>query len=157
VAEPITGHTDWVTSVAFSPDGALIMSGSLDNTIRMWDARNQGVALGVLEGHTGTVTSIAFSPDGARLVSSSHDRAIRIWDVHPMSSDGSDASDDWVLRDDGWVVAPDGRLLLWVPGDLRTGLMFPRNTAVICRDGSLRLNFNGTASGERWGACYIES
>ncbi|KAF7376779.1 WD40 repeat-like protein [Mycena sanguinolenta] len=74
------GHTDWVWSVAFSPDGAHIVSGSGDKTVRIWDVMT-GAELGRMEGHTDLVFSVAFSPDGTRIVSSSGDRTVRIWDA----------------------------------------------------------------------------
>ena len=53
-------------AVAFSSDGKWIISGSLDNSVRVWDALT-GKLQNVLEGHTGTVQSVAFSGDGARI------------------------------------------------------------------------------------------
>ncbi|MBI3098725.1 MAG: protein kinase [Planctomycetes bacterium] len=67
-----------VTSVAFSPDGTRIVSGSDDNTIRLWEAAT-GKEVSRLEGHTGAVSSVAFSPDGTRIVSGSWDNTIRLW------------------------------------------------------------------------------
>ncbi|MEP4197267.1 MAG: hypothetical protein ABJL99_16715, partial [Aliishimia sp.] len=57
-----------------------IVSGSNDNTLRIWDARS-GDQLQVLRGHEGLVTSVAFSPDGRRIVSGSFEKTLRIWDA----------------------------------------------------------------------------
>ncbi|KAK6971358.1 WD40 repeat-like protein [Favolaschia claudopus] len=70
-----------VTSVAFSPDGKHIVSGSHDNTVRLWDAAT-GEAIGEpLQGHDSAVTSVAFSPDAKHIVSGSDDNTVRIWDA----------------------------------------------------------------------------
>ena len=74
------GHENWVCSIAFSPDGARLVSGSADRTIKLWDVKT-GECLQTLEGHSNWVMSVAFSPDGARLVSGSADRTIKLWDV----------------------------------------------------------------------------
>ncbi|KIN96777.1 hypothetical protein M404DRAFT_37725, partial [Pisolithus tinctorius Marx 270] len=75
------GHTSEVSSVAFSPDGKRIVSGSSDKTVRVWDVEG-GVQIGrPLEGHTEEVSSVAFSPDGKRIVSGSKDKTVRVWDV----------------------------------------------------------------------------
>ncbi|THH13419.1 hypothetical protein EW146_g6789, partial [Bondarzewia mesenterica] len=74
-------HTSWVNSVAFSPDGKHIVSGSGDKTIRVWDAETGAAVSAPFEGHTLGVTSVAFSPDGKRIVSGSGDTTIRVWDA----------------------------------------------------------------------------
>jgi WD40 repeat protein len=75
------GHTDSVYSVAFSPDGKRIISGSGDKTLRLWDAQT-GQPIGhPLKGHTDSVISVAFSPDGRRTASGSGDYTLRLWDV----------------------------------------------------------------------------
>jgi hypothetical protein len=74
-------HTDLVTSVAFSPDGKRIVSGSADRTVHLWDATT-GKPIGQpLTGHTDVVISVAFSPDGKQIVSGSADRTVHLWDA----------------------------------------------------------------------------
>ena len=75
------GHTDPVWSVAFSPDGGTLASGSFDNTIRLWDTHSAQHKF-TLIGETGHIGSVAFSPDGETLASASWDRTIRLWDPH---------------------------------------------------------------------------
>ena len=76
----LEGHERGVYSVSYSPDGAQIVSGSFDNSMRVWDAAS-GAELLKLEGHQGWVLSAAYSPDGARLVSGSSDGSVRVWDA----------------------------------------------------------------------------
>ncbi|HEY9600008.1 MAG TPA: WD40 repeat domain-containing protein, partial [Allocoleopsis sp.] len=74
-------HTQDVNSVAFSPDGKRIVSGSGDKTVRLWDATT-GKPIGQpLTGHKDFVYSVAFSPDGKRIVSGSRDKTVRLWDA----------------------------------------------------------------------------
>ena len=74
------GHSRLVTSVAFSPDGRYALSGSWDETIRLWEV-STGREVRTLKGHSGWVTSVAFSPDGRYALSGSWDETIRLWEV----------------------------------------------------------------------------
>ncbi len=73
-----SGHTGSVYSCAWSPDGEQLVSGSFDESLKVWDARS-GQCLLTLSGHTSTVYACAWSPDGERLVSGSGDNAVKVW------------------------------------------------------------------------------
>ena len=70
-------HTDNVNSVAFSADGQRIVSGSFDDTIKVWDAQS-GQLLQTLKDKN-KVFSVAFSPDGKRIVSGGGDHTVKVW------------------------------------------------------------------------------
>jgi WD40 repeat protein len=82
VANPVVlkGHTERVMSLAFSPDGRMILSGSQDRTIRLWGV-GSGLELARLEGHTGLVRCVVFSREGTRALSGGYDSTLRWWDV----------------------------------------------------------------------------
>ncbi|CAE7174463.1 unnamed protein product [Rhizoctonia solani] len=78
----------WVSSVAFSSDAKLIVSGcgadgfsSKENDVQLWNVQTRTPASGPFKGHTNSVNSVSFSPDSARLVSGSFDKTIRVWNV----------------------------------------------------------------------------
>ena len=117
----LTGHTDGffdaVTSVAFSPDGQTLASGSWDETIRLWDVAT-GQHKKTLTGHTDKLYSVAFSPDGLTLASGSHDATICLWDAvtgqHKKTLTGhTDTDSVYGLVFSGYGVAfsPDGQTL----------------------------------------------
>ncbi|WP_405070884.1 hypothetical protein OG558_15425 [Kribbella sp. NBC_01510] len=85
----LNGHTDYVVSVAFSPDGKTIVSGSSDHTVRLWDLGTRRQIGSPLTGHTDTVRSVAFSPDGKTIVSGSSDHTVRLWDLATHQQIGS--------------------------------------------------------------------
>ena len=74
------GHTDGVISIDISSDGKLLVSGSKDKTIRIWNLLT-GTCLHILNGHTEGVYSVSFSDDGKMIISGSGDNTIRIWGI----------------------------------------------------------------------------
>jgi WD40 repeat protein len=75
------GHTGWIQSVSFSPNGNLLASSGADDSVRLWDSHS-GECLRLLQGHTNSVASVSFSADGSILASASSDETIRLWDVN---------------------------------------------------------------------------
>jgi hypothetical protein len=76
----LRGHTGWVLGVALSSDGRAALSGSSDQTVRVWDLTS-GRCTAVLEGHTNLVSSVALSSDGWAALSGSDDNTVRVWDL----------------------------------------------------------------------------
>jgi len=78
--DTLKGHKQQVFSVSYSPDGGTLASGSVDETIKLWDLKTCKERA-TLKGHKGDVISVAFSPDGKTLASGSWDKTIKLWEM----------------------------------------------------------------------------
>jgi WD40 repeat protein/cellulose biosynthesis protein BcsQ len=116
------GHTNWVWTVAFSPNGEYIASASSDETVRLWDVKTRK-QLKVFTGHKDWVWTVAFSPDGEYIASGGDDQIVKLWNI---------ASRDCVQNfgeqtvDTGWVrsvvFSPNGKILASGTDDFRVRL-----------------------------------
>ena len=108
------GHSIWVLSVVFSPDGQLALSGSVDQTLKLWDV-SSGREIRTFKGHRRAVSSVAFSPDAQLALSGSYDRTLKLWDV----SSGREirAFEGHTNFVESVAFSPDGRWALSGGGD----------------------------------------
>ena len=103
------GHSHFITSVAFAPNGATLLIGSIDGTARLWDAAT-GAEIRRFEGHESSVTSVAFAPNGATLLTGSYDGTARLWDAATGAEiRRSEGHEGWVQS---VAFAPNGATLL---------------------------------------------
>jgi WD40 repeat protein len=112
----LLGHTGAVSSVAFSPDGKRVVTGSFDHTARVWDLSGATPTAKLLEGDGGRVWSVAFGPDGKRVVTGSDDGMARVWDLSGPTSAAT------LLKGHGGIVnsvafSPDGKWVAIGSGD----------------------------------------
>ena len=119
----LEGHTNYIWSVAFSPDGTLFATGSEDNTVKLWDVETH-TNIATLEGQAAHITSVAFSPDSMLLASGAWDGIVKVWNVDTQENiatfGGHDADtlNNWFR---GWYApvafSPDGTTLVYGASD----------------------------------------
>jgi WD40 repeat protein len=117
---PLRGHERGVTSVAISRDSKLLVTGSEDYTVRIFDLQSQtpGVAQMVLKGHEAEVTCVTIAPDNSWVASGDRGNIVRIWDLPQKNMDnGNQYIGKFALvGHNGWISAvttsPDGRWLV---------------------------------------------
>ena len=147
MGEPLTRHTSGVSSVAYSPDGPNVVSGSDDNTIRIWDAQ-AGLAEGDSILHTSMTNVISFLADGRSAFSDSTNPSnnrftLNSFSGHPIPK--------ILLHSNGWVCSDDGPLF-WVPEDCRRGLTCPAVLTIpnTGRQKCVRIDFTQFQYGTSW-------
>jgi WD40 repeat protein/class 3 adenylate cyclase/tRNA A-37 threonylcarbamoyl transferase component Bud32 len=155
------GHGDRITSVAISQDGRIGLSGSYDNTLKLWD-----LTTGKLErrfiGHTGHVNSVVFCPDGITALSGSSDNTLILWDLATAKqlqvfSGHTNAVTSVVVSKDGKALSgsTDGTMRLW---DIKTGdckRIFPGHggeiySVALSPEGDSALSGNDVGTVEWW-------
>ena len=109
----LKGHTDWVRSVAFSPDGTHLASAANDGTARVWEVASGDEVLTLA--HPNYVSSVAFSPDGALIVTGCEDGIVRLWDAATGESVAELAGHSDSVN--GVAFSPDGTLIASASND----------------------------------------
>ncbi|MGK7902519.1 MAG: WD40 repeat domain-containing protein [Hormoscilla sp.] len=118
--QTLRGHASAVLSVAISPDGQTIASGSSDNNIKIWQLLTGSLLL-TLTGHADAVLAVAFSPDGLYLASGSKDKTVNIWHLETGSiwrslSGHADAVDSVLFSPDMETISTGGwddKIKIW--------------------------------------------
>ena len=149
MAGPFRGHTQAICSVACSPDATHIVTGSLDKTIKIWNATTDQCVVGPFQGHTEWVNSIAFLPDGNHIVSGSDDGFIKVWRV-----DGLSLFNNW-HEENGWIQSSDSLLFGWIAPWNRSNFHLPiSHSLVISPDGTFQPDVDHSLFGESWISCW---
>jgi hypothetical protein len=105
----LSGHADKVSCCAVAPGNSLILSGSKDTTLKVWDAET-GKELYTLSGHTEAVNDCAIFPDGRTAVSAGEDGTLRVWDLQAGREQSQRRGDELAVACCG--VAPDGSFIV---------------------------------------------
>jgi len=142
----LEGHSGAVMSLAFSHDGKRIVSGSRNNSVRVWNT-NTGETEHVLEGYSGWVVSVALSPDGKNVISGSDDFTVRIWDTMTGEETALPPSETITFQDGSTIthIIP-GKFQLLAPGEEKVSISWGREwilTKPLMEPCSIPLEFRG--------------
>jgi len=159
----LPGHSSFVNSLAISPDGKILVSGSWDKTIKIWNLET-GALIGTLTGHSDRVNSVAISSDGKMLVSGSSDETIKFWNLYNGDllctfSGHSMEVNSVAVNPKGQVIAScggaDNTIKIW---NLRTGELLRTlrghsdnvNAVVFSPDGKILASGSSDATSKVW-------
>jgi WD40 repeat protein len=132
------GHQDAIYSIALSPNGKILTTGSYDQKIKLWDVAT-GKELNTLSGHNGAVFGLAFRPDGKILASASADRTVKLWNVETAKRTDTLSQP---LKDQYTVVfSPDGKRLYAGGADSRIRVWQISESAVETTNPMLEAHF----------------
>ncbi|KZT50330.1 hypothetical protein CALCODRAFT_444774, partial [Calocera cornea HHB12733] len=131
IGDPLVGHEDWVTSVAFSPEGSRIVSGSWDKTVRVWDLSACSDA-----------DSLSLSPDQFAAL------------AHPYRALSQQEVSIKFDLTSGWIIGNDTDHILWVPPDKITRLYTGKCCLVMPVETLVTVDLSQFRHGLRWTECY---
>jgi len=148
----LSGHTDYVTSVAFSSDGTLLVSGSRDKTVKLWDVQTGGVVK-TFYGHTGTILSVSISVGNTMIASGSTDKTICLWNIGTGECNVIKGHNDYVRTVSFSPTNPqlllsasdDGTVQKWDTDGHQIGSPIPGSHVSFSPDGAQFVSYNESA------------
>ena len=155
--EPLSGHTDAVTSVACSPDGVHIASGSGDESVRLWNIGDILASDVMGPAHDNSNKSEPLSLDGKAIETPRANQHGVILYSHPDATAQYPShlfpNQTFTIRD-GWILGPNDELLLWVPPANRSDLLTPSSRSRIMGVAHpTELDFSNFKCGMEWMRC----
>jgi WD40 repeat protein/tRNA A-37 threonylcarbamoyl transferase component Bud32 len=112
--QPARGHRAYVSTITVSPDGTKVLTGSSDETLRLWDTAS-GQEKKILSGHHAKILTAFFTPDGKRALSGAEDGTLRLWDLAEGKEISPTESEQHDVLTRAWL-SPDGSTYLWTRG-----------------------------------------
>ncbi len=164
------GHSEWINSAVFSPDGKYILTASWDRTAKVWDAKTiTEVPGGTLKGHKSIVISAVYSPDGKYILTASWDETAKIWDAktfrelpggtlvgHTNSLNSAVYSPDGkhilTSSEDGTAKIWDAKTFRELPGGTLKGQGCSLSSAEYSPDGKYILTITNVGTAKIWDA-----
>ena len=149
VGNPLCGHTMPITSVAFSPDGRHIVSGSHDKTIHILEVQTHSIMERSFQNETVKFPPIHFSSSTEHALHNAQNLFLDLSNVI------KDCRDQVYLRDDGWIVGPNQKLLLWIPFSYHSSFHYTPWTQLVIPRGVPELDLSRMTHGPAWYRCYL--